>query len=193
MQRALAPKHQVSEIARFVRQCGGAPKHSEVLELVARLNGAHNWNALQNRGPQTSVEDLAASEPAKPGFREVDTQATQVVFIGTTMFDDDEPWFLMAALGGGNFERGRELEDAELELLQREGVAVEGLVCHPRADRYGLPDVAFTRGLLEWLHDEQGISSCVANRFELFSEDTGDDSPATCVLTMRLPTRFTLR
>lgn len=194
MQRALAPKGQVQEIARFVRQCGGQPKHSEILELVARLNGAHNWNALSHRAaPSECAQPNAASEPENAGFREVDTLATNVLCIGTTMFDEEEPWFLMADVGGGYFERERELDDEELDILQREGVVVEGLVLHPRVDRYGTPDVAITRGFLEWLHQEQGLSTCSSERFELYSEDTGDDSPATCVLTVRLPKRFDIR
>lgn len=193
MQRALTPKRQVAEILSFVRQLGVTPKHSEVLELTARLNGAANWNELQNKNESPKdPEPQVVAEPAA-GIRDVDVLTTEAVFIGTTMFDEEQPWSLMRSCGMYAFEPVRELTTEEVNLLLREGVAMEASVAYPRCDRYGLPDVAVASGFLEWLHAEQGISSCHPSRFELFSEDTGDDSPATCVVTMRLPKRFSIR
>lgn len=58
---------------------------------------------------------------------------------------------------------------------------------HPRTDPYGLPDVALTRGLLEWLHEEQALATVCPEDFELYSYDSGDDSPSFCILEVRLP------
>lgn len=189
MQRALAPKRQVEEIDRFVREAGGTPKRAQLLELVARLNGAPNWNELQARKPSAQNAPAAPHVPQKAGERDVDVHTTQVVFIETTMFDDEEPWYLSVPVGRSQalFERGRELTHEELELLKRHGVVMEAEMTHPRVDRYGTPDEAITAGFMSWLHDEQGLSTCRAGRFELYSEDSGDDSPATCLLTIRLP------
>lgn len=209
MQRRLAPTRQVEEVARFVRASGGIPKHSAVLELVARLNGAANWNELERKGPADTPEK-AVSKPgahlprggqqsqkapraekayvvdAQSHIRDVDNLTTQVLFIGTNMFDESEPWFLMAD-NEMRSHMSRELSDEELLILGQQGVVVSAVVEHPRVDRYGIPDVAVTSGLLEWLHDEQGMFTCRPEQFELYSEDTGDDSPAFCILEVRLP------
>lgn len=125
--------------------------------------------------------------------REVDVDGTNVWFIGTTMFDEEEPWFLMTDVGDCNFERERELEDVELSLFINEGVVVEAMVLHPRSDYYGIPDEARNSGMLDWLRDAQELSPCSSGRFVVYREDTGDESPATCVLTVRLPKSLSIR
>lgn len=47
MFRSLNPKKQAAQISAFVAQYGGNAPHAQVLELVARLNGAPYWTALQ--------------------------------------------------------------------------------------------------------------------------------------------------
>lgn len=198
MQRALTPKRQVAEISSFVAQTGGSVKHSEVLELVARLNGAANWNALQGKGQKESPQKEApaiAPEPEPASARSVDFLTYSTIHIGTTMFDEEVPWQLLRATDPGecNFEPSRDLTDDEVTLLQSHAVVTEAIVVHPRTDRYGLPDVALHLGLLEWLHNEQGLSTVKRSEFELYSEDSGDDTPSSCILTVRMPTRLAFR
>ncbi len=199
MQRALAPKSQVTEVARFVRQCGGEVKHADVLEFVAHLNGAANWNALTKTGKQADQQVTPEAAPQRPGEREVDKNATKVIFISATMFDESEPWFLANSLGthpetgAPEFQNDRELEEDELKAIQEQGIVVGALVCYPRADQWGLPDVAIRLGMLDWLYVEQSMSTCKASEFELYPEDMGDDSPTVCVLTVRIPKTFNIQ
>jgi hypothetical protein len=194
MQRALTPKRQVTEVAKFLRQCGGQAKHSEILELVARLNGAQNWNALDGRNRQE--EGPAAPAGATEAKHECESEqlSFDVLHIGVAMFDDEEPWSLIVKAGDdGEFEQVRELEDTELQFIQQNGRISGASVKYPRSDRYDIPDVASVRGFLDWLQEEQGLSSYKEGSLEFFSEDTGDDSPATCVLTVQVPVHHSIR
>lgn len=195
MQRPLAPKRQVEEIDRFVRACGGAPKRSELLELVARLNGAPNWNALTARkAADTEADESPQAVSTLAGIREVDVNATRVVFVETIMFDEEAQWHFSHPVGRSSlmFERGRALTAQELVTLQREGIVMEAQMLHPNVARYGTPDEAVTPGFLRWLRQEQGLSSCDEGRFALYTEDSLDDTPATCLLTVRVPLESSL-
>lgn len=192
MQTPLAPAQQANEIARFVRDCGGNPEHQKVLELVARLHGAATWDAMEARHQEEAGAIATNNQAEAAGEREVDILTSHVLFIGAAMFED-EPWYLMRNKDGVlDFERQREITAEELALLELQGVVVEALVRHPRTSHWGLPDVALLDGMLHWLHVEQGFATCRAGSFGLFSEDTGDDSSTSCVLTVRLPNRFHL-
>ncbi len=46
MFRSIHPRQQAAAIEAFVQAQGVKPKHADVLELVARLNGASHYNAL---------------------------------------------------------------------------------------------------------------------------------------------------
>jgi hypothetical protein len=57
MIRALTPKKQAELLTEFLTQSGVTPAHTQVLELVARMNGAPNWNALKKtatRSPENA-------------------------------------------------------------------------------------------------------------------------------------------
>lgn len=47
MQRNLNPKAQAELVEKFLAANGATAQHTQVLELVAHLNGAANWNALE--------------------------------------------------------------------------------------------------------------------------------------------------
>lgn len=47
MQRKQTPANQVELIDAFIRSSGAQAKRADLLELVARLNGAANWNELE--------------------------------------------------------------------------------------------------------------------------------------------------
>lgn len=63
MMRALTPKKQAELLTEFMTQCGASAAHTQVLELVARLNGAPNWNALQK--PRAPAQENAFSKAVK--------------------------------------------------------------------------------------------------------------------------------
>lgn len=57
MFRSLDPKKQAEHISAFIQSHGGTAPHTQVLELVAKLNGAPYWNALcsTKRKPATAA------------------------------------------------------------------------------------------------------------------------------------------
>ncbi|MDO8418088.1 MAG: hypothetical protein Q7S87_17980 [Agitococcus sp.] len=64
MFRSVNPKNQVALIEAFVKTSGGTAAHTKVLELVAQLNGAANWNAI-HRELALSTTRKAMSAKAK--------------------------------------------------------------------------------------------------------------------------------
>lgn len=73
MQRKLNPQAQVEAVDAFVRAAGSTPKRAEVLELVARLNGAANWNELE-RPPRESAFSRKMRELLLPWSKRFDVE-----------------------------------------------------------------------------------------------------------------------
>lgn len=60
MFRSVQPKKQADLIEQFVTSAGGTAKRTQVLELVAKLHGADNWNAFQGATRPKSTATISA-------------------------------------------------------------------------------------------------------------------------------------
>lgn len=74
MERKMTPAKQVSAVEDFIVNYGTQAKHTQVLELVAKLNGAKSWNQLKKSNNTNKPEALVLEEGdsayrINPGFR----------------------------------------------------------------------------------------------------------------------------
>jgi hypothetical protein len=164
---------------------GLKPKRAELLELVAALNGAANWNALQGKKNKEKAAVPVAKAASTPQRRVRDYKSTDVpLYIGTTMFDEGAGLMLLLpdpALVGGFDEIG-ELDFDFISEVQVEGTVASAAVFYPDASRYDVPEYATRRGFHAWLEEEQLLHT--TGNIELYVEDLGDDSPARCQMTV---------
>jgi hypothetical protein len=63
MFRRIEVKKQADAISAFIKNAGGSAKRTQVLELVAQLNGASTWNAFQGQPPGPEAGELSALAP----------------------------------------------------------------------------------------------------------------------------------
>lgn len=72
MFRSIEPKKQADLISAYVKTSGGVPKRTQVLELVAQLNGAPNWNVFQGtkETPTEAQQALAQLMTTQPALAE---------------------------------------------------------------------------------------------------------------------------
>lgn len=74
MQRKQTPAKQVALVEAFLGTAGLQPKHAEVLELVAKLNGAANWNELE-RAPRENKVTKALRKMLRPWAQDFGAEA----------------------------------------------------------------------------------------------------------------------
>ncbi len=257
MFRSIHPRQQAVAIEAFVQTLGARAKHSEVLELVARLNGAPHYNALvaatgsgrpdaltrrikgwlaarfERLAPVIEAWTPAAVEPAgralpeamaalmfeagqgaasereanrriaealaeagrhiaefedlaykAAGFNRVVSvpSGAKLLSVRVSLFDEEDQTFEFLLDGDPvRLTLGEPADDAHAEssailegILERSALA-EAIVHYPRADRYGVPEEATSRGARAWAWAE---GFAVTEDFEGTGEDSGDDTPA---------------
>lgn len=116
-----------------------------------------------------------------------DQPAFVLLTVATAMFDSEVGWhFVERSDDAEPIYFGRELNQSQLEALET-GLVVAALMRYPRVDAYGMPDEATAAGMRHWVKQEMGFNPIKPDSFEFSGVEAGDDTPARCVLTIRIP------
>lgn len=153
----------------------------EALQKCLSQHGIQTLAAVENLGTRPwdgdcidVLGDMASADPPPDGFVQVKITNVSDVF----EHQDDES--LLCTISGEDPNVEYAIDPDHIAQIDVVAMSVE----FPRSDRYGVPDCCSDRGGRQYLRD---LGFRVASSVEVYSEDSGDDTPVQISLTCRVP------
>ncbi len=199
MQRPLDPKSQVTLIQTFIRELGAEPKQTALYELVAKLNGAPNWNALTARKARGGASVQAEAEPmaldkdagAAPGTSQPTMTAFvrqasldwPALFLRVNMFEESALTLLNNGASGP--DALGTLNSAQVAELVKSAVVVEADIGYPAESSQRGLQLTEPAEFQAWLVKEWKLSFDAA--LYVTAHQASYTQTMFCDLTLRVP------
>jgi hypothetical protein len=115
--------------------------------------------------------------------REVATSCR--ILLSTQMYSEEESWVLrLPRTNVADEFRHFNLPEELFVEVRKKGIVIEAEVQYPRSDRFGVPAEATSEGFTQFIWEE-GFR--IAKTLEVFGEDSGDDTPMSCIINVAIP------